>query len=106
MCLISPRLNYLLTFELSVFNCICLFLSLTGGEEGRPPPGLVSVDSSRRRMSGPILNSVSSLKQKNLVTTDFAVNKDAMVSVSSAWFPFQYLDHFSSVTLTDYECNV
>ncbi|RYR30128.1 hypothetical protein Ahy_B01g054965 isoform B [Arachis hypogaea] len=31
----------------------------TGGEEGRPP-GLISVDSSRRRMSGPILNSLSS----------------------------------------------
>ncbi|KAI4344535.1 hypothetical protein L6164_011750 [Bauhinia variegata] len=31
----------------------------TGGEDGRPP-GLVSVDSSRRRMSGPILNSLTS----------------------------------------------
>ncbi|KAI4335276.1 hypothetical protein L6164_013938 [Bauhinia variegata] len=30
----------------------------TGEEEGRPP-GLVSVDSTRRRMSGPILNSLS-----------------------------------------------
>ncbi|OIW18726.1 hypothetical protein TanjilG_13478 [Lupinus angustifolius] len=32
----------------------------TGGEEGRPPPGLVSADSSRRRLSGPVLNSLSS----------------------------------------------
>ncbi|KAI5415210.1 Casein kinase 1-like protein 1, variant 2 [Lathyrus oleraceus] len=31
----------------------------TGAEEGQPP-GLVSVDSSRRRMSGPILNTLSS----------------------------------------------
>lgn len=31
---------------------------LKGGEEGRPP-AVVSVDSSRRRMSGPILNTVS-----------------------------------------------
>lgn len=48
------------------------------GEEGRPP-GLVSVDSSRRRMSGPISNSVNISKQKNPVPND-AVNKDAMVS--------------------------
>ncbi|KAE9601605.1 putative protein kinase CK1-CK1 family [Lupinus albus] len=32
----------------------------TGGEEGRPPPGLVSVDSSRQRMPLPVLNSLSS----------------------------------------------
>ncbi|CAL0306973.1 unnamed protein product [Lupinus luteus] len=32
----------------------------TGGEEGRPPPGLVSADSSRRRMAGPVVNSLSS----------------------------------------------
>ncbi|MED6145471.1 Casein kinase 1-like protein 2 [Stylosanthes scabra] len=50
----------------------------TGGEEGRAP-GLVSVDS-RRLMSGPILNSVTSLKQKNAVVTDSAVSKDAMLS--------------------------
>ncbi|TKY72817.1 Casein kinase I isoform delta [Spatholobus suberectus] len=49
------------------------------GEEGRPP-GLVSVDSTRRRMSGPILNSVNISKQKNPVTTDAAVNKEAMLS--------------------------
>ncbi|XP_061347715.1 casein kinase 1-like protein 1 isoform X1 [Gastrolobium bilobum] len=51
----------------------------TGGEEGRPP-GLVSVDSSRRRMSGPILNSVNISKQKNPVTSDSAVDKEAMLS--------------------------
>ncbi|KAL1326024.1 hypothetical protein HN51_036057 [Arachis hypogaea] len=50
----------------------------TGGEEGRPP-GLVSVDS-RRIISGPILNSVTSLKQKNAVIPDSAVSKDAMLS--------------------------
>ncbi|XP_027333479.1 casein kinase 1-like protein 12 isoform X5 [Abrus precatorius] len=38
------------------------------GEEGRPP-ALVSVDSSRRRMSGPILNTVSFSKQKNLLSS-------------------------------------
>ncbi|XP_027333475.1 casein kinase 1-like protein 1 isoform X1 [Abrus precatorius] len=50
----------------------------TGGEEGRPP-ALVSVDSSRRRMSGPILNTVSFSKQKNLVTNN-SVIKDVVLS--------------------------
>ncbi|RDY01229.1 Casein kinase 1-like protein 1 [Mucuna pruriens] len=49
------------------------------GEEGRPP-GLVSVDPTRRRMPGPILNSVNNSKQKNPVTTDAALNKEAMLS--------------------------
>ncbi|XP_027339559.1 casein kinase 1-like protein 1 isoform X2 [Abrus precatorius] len=48
-------------------------------EEGQPP-GVVSVDSTRRRMSGPILNSVNISKQKNPVTSDAAVNKEAMLS--------------------------
>ncbi|KAL2970877.1 hypothetical protein AAZX31_15G163100 [Glycine max] len=51
----------------------------TGEEEGRPP-GLVSGDSTRRRMSGPITNSVNISKQKNPVTTDAALNKEAMLS--------------------------
>lgn len=67
--------NLLTYLELSVAN----FLPLTGEEEGRPP-GLVSGDSTRRRMSGPITNSVNISKQKNPVTTDAALNKEAMVS--------------------------
>ncbi|KAG5006220.1 hypothetical protein JHK85_024762 [Glycine max] len=51
----------------------------TGEEEGRPP-GLVSGDSTRRRMTGPIPNSVNISKQKNPVTTDAALNKEAMLS--------------------------
>ncbi|XP_027333476.1 casein kinase 1-like protein 1 isoform X2 [Abrus precatorius] len=52
----------------------------TGREEGRPP-ALVSVDSSRRRMSGPILNTVSFSKQKNLVTNN-SVIKDVLSSAN------------------------
>ncbi|KAK7303975.1 hypothetical protein RJT34_14927 [Clitoria ternatea] len=50
----------------------------TGEEEGRPP-GMVS-DSTRRRMSGPVLNSVNISKQKNPVTADTSVNKEATLS--------------------------
>ncbi|KAF1892290.1 hypothetical protein Lal_00010754 [Lupinus albus] len=51
----------------------------TGGEEGRPP-GLVSGDSSRRRMPGPIVNSASFAKQKSPIMNDSSVNKDATLS--------------------------
>ncbi|XP_038696396.1 casein kinase 1-like protein 1 isoform X2 [Tripterygium wilfordii] len=45
------------------------------GEESRPP-GLSSMDSSRRRISGP-LNSGNFLKQKNPVAHDSSIAKDA-----------------------------
>lgn len=51
---------------------------LAGREDGRPP-GLVSGDSTRRRMSGPILNSVNISKQKNPAPSDAAVSKEVMV---------------------------
>ncbi|CAL0327880.1 unnamed protein product [Lupinus luteus] len=51
----------------------------TGGEEGRPP-GLVSAESSRRRMPGPVVNSASFSKQKSPIMNDSAVNKDAALS--------------------------
>ena len=64
-----------------------LFALITvGGEEGQPP-GLAVVDSSRRRMPGPILNSTSFSKQKNPVNNDSAVTKDVTVSLGSAWLP-------------------
>ncbi|XP_058723246.1 casein kinase 1-like protein 1 [Vicia villosa] len=50
-----------------------------GREEGRPP-GLVSGDSTRRRMSGPILNSVNMSKHKNPTSSDAAVSKEVMLS--------------------------
>ncbi|KAH7572116.1 hypothetical protein ACOSP7_015138 [Xanthoceras sorbifolium] len=54
----------------------------TGGEEGRPT-GLTSMDSSRRRMSGPIINSSSFSKQKSPVVNDSAMSKEAMLSSSN-----------------------
>ncbi|KAJ4708678.1 Casein kinase [Melia azedarach] len=54
----------------------------TGGEEGRPT-GLSSMDSSRRRMSGPIINSGSFSKQKSPVVNEPAISKDAMLSSSN-----------------------
>ncbi|KAK3210456.1 hypothetical protein Dsin_015162 [Dipteronia sinensis] len=54
----------------------------TGGEEGRPT-GLTSMDSSRRRMSGPIINSSSFSKQKSPVVNESAMSKEAMVSSSN-----------------------
>ncbi|KAH7519228.1 casein kinase 1-like protein 1 isoform X2 [Ziziphus jujuba] len=51
----------------------------TGEEEGRPV-GLTSTDTSRRRVSGPILNSGSFLKQKNPVANDSSIAKDALLS--------------------------
>ncbi|KAJ7979325.1 putative Casein kinase [Quillaja saponaria] len=53
----------------------------TGGEEGRPS-GFVSLDSSRRRVSGPLLTGSLS-KQKNPVINDSAFSKDATVSNSN-----------------------
>ncbi|QCE13529.1 casein kinase 1-like protein 1 [Vigna unguiculata] len=52
----------------------------TGEEEGRPPPGLISGDSTRRRMSGTTSNTVNISRQKNPVTMDAALNKEAMLS--------------------------
>ncbi|KAL2327223.1 hypothetical protein Fmac_020650 [Flemingia macrophylla] len=52
------------------------------GEEGRHP-GLVSVDSTRRRMSGHISSSVNISKQKTPVNTDTAISKEAMPTGSS-----------------------
>ncbi|CAK8535308.1 unnamed protein product [Lathyrus sativus] len=59
----------------------------TGAEEGQPP-GLVSVDSSRRRMSGPVLNTLSSanvLGQSNGSSRRVAVSssRDAFVGAES-----------------------
>ncbi|BAT76832.1 hypothetical protein LR48_Vigan07g142900 [Vigna angularis] len=59
----------------------------TGGEEGRPP-AVVSVDSSRRRMSGPILNTLSSanvLGQSSGSSRRVAVSgsRDAFVGTES-----------------------
>ncbi|KAG2398625.1 casein kinase 1-like protein 1 [Vigna umbellata] len=51
----------------------------TGEEDGRPP-GLISGDSTRRRMSGTISNTVNISRQKNPVTMDAALNKEAMLS--------------------------
>ncbi|XP_042496161.1 casein kinase 1-like protein 2 [Macadamia integrifolia] len=53
----------------------------SGGEEGRPP-GWSSMDPTRRRLSGPIINSGSLSKQKSPVANDSTVNKDAMLSSS------------------------
>lgn len=54
----------------------------TGGEEGRPAV-LSSVDSSRRRLSAPIVNSVSLPKQKHAVPNDAAISRDAILSGST-----------------------
>ncbi|KAL5572445.1 hypothetical protein UlMin_022042 [Ulmus minor] len=53
----------------------------TGEEEVRPA-GLSSMDSSRRRISGPILNSGTFSRQKNPVT-DSAFSKEALLSNSN-----------------------
>ena len=53
---------------------------LTGEEEGRPA-GLSSMDSSRRRISGPILNSGPFSKQKSPVAHDSAFSKEALVCI-------------------------
>ncbi|KDO53222.1 hypothetical protein CISIN_1g011819mg [Citrus sinensis] len=59
-----------------------------GGEEGRPA-GLSSMDSSRRRMSGPVINSGSFSKQKSPVVNEPTMTKDTMVSNSYYLFcPF------------------
>ncbi|GAB4837980.1 Casein kinase 1-like protein 2 [Ancistrocladus abbreviatus] len=54
----------------------------TGEEEGRLV-GLTSMDNSRRRISGPVMNSSGLLKQKNPLANDSAVSKDPMLSSSN-----------------------
>ncbi|XVF86834.1 hypothetical protein PTKIN_Ptkin18bG0074300 [Pterospermum kingtungense] len=54
----------------------------SGGEEGRPS-GWSSTDPSRRRHSGPIVNSGSLAKQKSPVTNDPPLAKDSMLSGSN-----------------------
>ncbi|GMY36329.1 casein kinase 1-like protein 1 [Fagus crenata] len=49
----------------------------TGGEEGRPA-GLSSMDSSRRRIAGPTLNSGSYSRQRSPVVNDSAITNDTM----------------------------
>ncbi|XP_062091064.1 casein kinase 1-like protein 1 [Humulus lupulus] len=53
-----------------------------GEEEGRPA-GLSSVDSSRRRISGPILNSGPFSKQKSPVAQESTFSKEALLSNSN-----------------------
>lgn len=93
--------NLLTYLELSVAN----FLPLTGEEEGRPP-GLVSGDSTRRRMTGPIPNSVNISKQKNPVTTDAALNKEAMVSCLDCTVSLGFFLKIRSFLTPHYESNV
>ncbi|XWS70025.1 hypothetical protein CRYUN_Cryun03dG0013600 [Craigia yunnanensis] len=50
----------------------------TAGEDVRAA-GLSSMDSSRRRTSGPLMNSGSYAKQKNPVANDPAITKETMV---------------------------
>lgn len=57
------------------------------GEDGRPT-GWSPADPSRRRNSGPLINSGSLSKQKSPVANDPVVSKDTMVSVfycSESW---------------------
>ncbi|KAK9923670.1 hypothetical protein M0R45_032077 [Rubus argutus] len=54
----------------------------SGGEEGRTT-GWSLADPSRRRNSGPIVNSGTLSKQKSPVANDPSVSKDAMLSGSS-----------------------
>lgn len=56
-----------------------LFSSHVGAEEGRPLGP--SMDSSRRMLSGPILNSGSYAKQKNPVATDSPLKDPAVSSI-------------------------
>ncbi|GMH23790.1 hypothetical protein Nepgr_025633 [Nepenthes gracilis] len=53
-----------------------------GDEEGRPA-GLTSTDYSHRRISGAVLNTGGSLRQKNPVANDPSENKDAIASSSN-----------------------
>lgn len=71
------------------FIIVCFSDVLTAEEESRPA-GLTSMDSSRRRVSGPILNSGSFLKQKNPVANDPSNTKDALVSfyIFLPWLKF------------------
>ncbi|XVF88786.1 hypothetical protein PTKIN_Ptkin19aG0079300 [Pterospermum kingtungense] len=71
----------------------------TAGEDARAA-ALSSMDSSRRRTSGPLMNSGSYAKQKSPVANDPALTKDAMVT-----FIFQLLfeyDHASSYCLVPF----
>ncbi|KAB1209351.1 Casein kinase I isoform delta-like [Morella rubra] len=52
--------------------------SVAGGEEGRGA-GLSAMDSSRRRMSGPALNSGSFSRQRSPVVNDSAISNDPML---------------------------
>ncbi|KAL5999591.1 hypothetical protein ACLOJK_037876 [Asimina triloba] len=54
----------------------------SGGEEGRQAVWSSS-DPSRRRMPGPAVTAGSLSKQKNPITTDSAITKDAMLSSST-----------------------
>ena len=60
-------LNIKVVACLSLSSDLSLLISLTAGDEGRTP-GLVSMDSVRRKMSGPILNSVSFSMLENPAT--------------------------------------
>ncbi|KAJ6759590.1 CASEIN KINASE I-LIKE [Salix koriyanagi] len=55
----------------------------TGGEEGRVVGQ--SMDSSRQRLSGPIINAGSYSKQKSPVANDYPITKDAVLPNSTFW---------------------
>jgi hypothetical protein len=64
---------------------LCIFfLFVAGGEEGRAVGQ--SMDSSRHRLSGPILNAGSYSKQKSPVANDYPITKDAVVSCLGFFF--------------------
>ena len=80
----------MLTIKLLSLLVYDVLSSVPGGEDGRPP-AVVSADTSRRRMPGPIMNSTAFSKQKNPITNDSVVAKDVMVShlecvCMSFWF--------------------
>ncbi|KAM7266144.1 hypothetical protein ACFE04_019528 [Oxalis oulophora] len=68
----AMRLELVLEFPL-------LFLALTGEDDGRAA-GLSSMDSSRRRLSGQMMNSGNMLKHKAPVLDSPGVSKDAMIT--------------------------
>jgi len=57
-----------------------------GGEEARAAGQ--TMESSRRRLSGQIINAGSSSKQKSLVANESPITKDAMVSCLDLFFLF------------------
>lgn len=79
MCMVRTEiLVATVQFDMSLLRLLILKIIVEGGEDGKQS-GWSPADPSRKRHSGPIITSGTLSKQKNPVTNDSTISKEALV---------------------------